>query len=89
MRVVQALFWLRDLLPANKGQIFNRLLGILRDPSHGKAIQDDLRSGLSILPEWLQEVVRDLLKRSSDATQTPNQGDSGAGEGMPSEEAKS
>jgi len=56
-------------------------LGIFRDPSHGKAIQDDPRIGLSTLPEWLPEVVRDLLKRSSDASQTPNQ--ASAAEGMP------
>src|ERR1700747_1102480 len=57
MRVVQALYWLRDLLPTNKDQIFKRLLTILRDPTHGRAIQDNLRNGLSTLPEWLQEVV--------------------------------
>ena len=82
MRVVQALHWLRDLLPTNKNQIFKRLLGILRDPSHGKAIQDDLRTGLSTLPEWLQEVVRDLIKRSSNASQTQNQGDFSVADGV-------
>jgi hypothetical protein len=67
--------------PRTSAKFSNASLGILRDPSHGKAIQDDLRIGLSTLPEWLQEVVRDLLKRSSDASQTPNQ--ASAAEGMP------
>jgi hypothetical protein len=87
MRVVQALHWLRDMLPTNKNQIFKRLLAILRDPSHGKEIQNDLRSGLSTLPEWLQEIVRDLLKRSSDASQTANLG-ARATEGIPHSETK-
>jgi hypothetical protein len=64
MRVVQALHWLRDMLPREKNRIFKQLLSILRDPTHGKAIQDDLRSGLPTLPEWLQDVVRDLLHQS-------------------------
>lgn len=64
MRVVQALHWLRDMLPRDKASIFKRLLAILHDPSHGKAIEDDLRSGLPALPEWLQEIVRDLLHQA-------------------------
>ena len=66
MRVVQALHWLRDMLPTNKDRIFKKLLTILRDPDHGKAIKDDLRSGLSALPGWLQQIVRDLLAQASD-----------------------
>ena len=65
MRVVQALHWLRDMLPADRGRILNRLLAMLRDPNRGKAIQDDLSSGLSALPEWLQDIVRDLLHKAS------------------------
>ena len=71
MRVVQALYWLRDLLPTDRDQIFKRLLWIFADPIHGKAIQDDLRDGLSTLPEWLQEIVRELLRRSKDAKPAP------------------
>lgn len=75
MRVVQALYWLRDMLPTNKDQIFKRLLAILRDPTHGRAIQDDLRSGLPTLPEWLQELVRQLLKQLNDSAKTQNEED--------------
>lgn len=64
MRVVQALHWLRDMLPRDKASIFKRLLAILHDPSHGNAIEEDLRSGLPALPEWLQEIVRDLLNQA-------------------------
>ncbi len=47
MRFVQALHWLRDMLPSDDGSLHQRLVSILKDPDHGQAIQDDLRSGLS------------------------------------------
>jgi hypothetical protein len=65
MRFVQALHWLRDMLPADDGSLRKRLISILRDPDHGLAIQDDLRSGLSALPEWMRVIVRDLLQQVS------------------------
>jgi hypothetical protein len=54
MRFVQALHWLRDMLPSDDGSLHKRLISILKDPDHGRAIQDDLRSCLSALPEWTQ-----------------------------------
>lgn len=72
MRVVQALHWLRDMLPRDKEHIFKRLLAILHDPQHGKAIQEDLRSGLPALPEWLQEVARELLRQAQDSAHPKN-----------------
>jgi hypothetical protein len=65
MRLVQALRWLRDMLPSDDGRLRKRLLSILKDPAHGLAIQDDLRSGLSALPEWMRVIVRDLLQQVS------------------------
>lgn len=61
MRFVQALDWLRDMLPSDDGQLRRRLLSILRDPQHGQAIRDDLCANLSALPEWMREIVRNLL----------------------------
>lgn len=61
MRFVQALDWLHDMLPSDDGQLRRRLLSILRDPQHGKAIRDDLRTNLAALPEWMREMVRDLF----------------------------
>jgi hypothetical protein len=69
MRVVQALYWLRDLLPRDMDRIRARLVSVLQDPSHGVAIRDDLRKGLSALPEWMQTIVRDLLRRTDGAGQ--------------------
>jgi hypothetical protein len=63
MRFVQALHWLRDMLPSDDGQVQRRLVSILRDPDHGQAIRDDLRVGFSALPEWMRAIVRDLLRQ--------------------------
>jgi hypothetical protein len=61
MRVVQALHWLKDRLPADRPQIRQRLLRIFRDPAQGPAIVADLRDGFSALPGWMQDFLRDLL----------------------------
>jgi hypothetical protein len=61
MRVVQALHWLKDMLPGDHDRIMKRLRAILRDPSNGTAVREDLRSGLPTLPTWMQRIVRDLL----------------------------
>ncbi len=65
MRFVQALHWLRDMLPSDDGSLRRRLVSILRERGHGQAIQDDLRSGLPALPEWMRMIVRDLLQQAS------------------------
>ena len=62
MRFVQALHWLRDMLHSDDGSLRRRLVSILKDPDHGQPIQDDLRHGVSALPEWMRAVVRDLLR---------------------------
>lgn len=64
MRVVQALHWLKDVLPGAEGRIMQRLRVILSDPKNGPSIREDLRSGLFTLPAWMQRVVRDLLART-------------------------
>lgn len=64
MRIVQALHWLRDLLPTEGASILRRIEKILDDPKHGKAIRDDLLDGLDSLPAWLREVVARLLREA-------------------------
>jgi hypothetical protein len=63
MRVVQALYWLQDMLP-REGE-HDRIASILRrvfaDPKHGQATRDDLRKGIGALPIWMQEFLRPLL----------------------------
>lgn len=61
MRVVQALYWLKDLLPSDRDGIMSRLKRILNDPDSGPAIRDDLKEGLPAMPTWMQSFVRELL----------------------------
>jgi hypothetical protein len=63
MRIVQALHWLQDTLgdPGQRTRVIDRLRQILDDPDHGDAMREDLRAGMSALPIWMQEFVRDLL----------------------------
>lgn len=63
MRVVQALYWLQDKLrDANeRTRVAAILRRLLADPEEGHRIRDDLREGLSALPIWMQEFLRDVL----------------------------
>jgi Family of unknown function (DUF6088) len=60
MRVVQALYWLQDLLVNREER--ERVAGILRrlfdHPGQGLAIREDLKEGLPALPIWMQEFLR-------------------------------
>lgn len=69
MRVVQALHWLKDLMPTERPKIMSRLHELLADPVHGPAIRDDLRQGIRTLPAWMQRAVRDLLAGVDDSEQ--------------------
>jgi hypothetical protein len=65
MRVVQALYWLQDVLMSDRDRVLTRLASILDDPKHGQTIRDDLRGGLHTLPIWMQSILRELLARAS------------------------
>jgi len=71
MRIVQALRWLKDTLPADRDRIMAHLAAILADRRHGKALRDDLRAGVATLPAWMQEIVRALLSVHTDRSATP------------------
>jgi len=72
MRIVQALHWLKDTLPADRDRILARLSSVLADPRYGKGLRDDLRTGLPTLPAWMQDIVRELLSRDHDHPITPS-----------------
>jgi hypothetical protein len=63
MRVVQALHWLQDMLSkaTERRRVIDHLRKILADPTHGPPIRDDLRTGLSALPIWMQDLVREVI----------------------------
>lgn len=60
MRVVQALYWLKDTLATDKSRIIRQLAKLLADPTQGAAIRQDLLAGFSALPTWMQSIVREL-----------------------------
>lgn len=60
MRVVQALYWLKDTLASDRSTVMNRLTKVLADPAHGVAIRQDLIDGFAVLPGWMQGIVREL-----------------------------
>ena len=60
MRVVQALHWLKDTLTSDHDRILARLSKVLADPVHGAAVRQDLLDGFSVLPAWMQSLVREL-----------------------------
>ncbi|QKC86654.1 hypothetical protein EB232_32415 [Mesorhizobium sp. NZP2077] len=63
MRVVQALHWVQDMLAqeSERERIRTQLRRLLADAKHGDAIREDLRAGLSAMPIWMQEFLRELL----------------------------
>ena len=65
MRVVQALYWLRDLSAGDHRRILTRLSKVLTHPVHGDPIRQDLAAGVHTLPTWMQKLVRELLTRIS------------------------
>jgi hypothetical protein len=70
MRVVQALHWMKDVLndPDERARVAGLLRRLFSDPVHGSAIRDDLREGISALPIWMQEFLRDLINRTREET---------------------
>jgi Family of unknown function (DUF6088) len=73
MRVVQALYWLKDTLddPEERARVIQRIRDLLFEPTHGTVIRTDLRAGLSALPIWMQELLRDLVGSASAQNATP------------------
>jgi hypothetical protein len=64
MRVIQSLYWMQDMLSHSdeRLRIKAKLQRLLEDPVHGQVIRDDLRAGLSAVPIWMQEFLRDLIR---------------------------
>jgi hypothetical protein len=69
MRIVQALHWLHDMLPGD-GDSIKRIKKILDDPTQGKAIRDDLRTGLGVLPGWMRDLVNRMLQNADQSNVT-------------------
>lgn len=73
MRVVQALHWLKDTMVSDRDRILGRLATVLADPTHGTAIRQDLLDGFSVLPAWMQSLIRELSSRDPQTAVTRTQ----------------
>lgn len=71
MRVVQALYWLQDMLQSDPSPLLKRLKSLLKDPDNGPAIRNDLRQGIHTLPIWMQTIVRGLIGDRTAAPSAP------------------
>ncbi|MEQ9108795.1 MAG: DUF6088 family protein [Limnobacter sp.] len=70
MRIVQALYWLKDTLTSDRSLILNKLAKILADPTHGFTLRQDLLAGFNVLPAWMQSMIRELLAGDPQNTST-------------------
>jgi len=61
MPLIQALCWIRDMLPQEGPTLDARVRTLLVDPEQGRAIREDLKQGWSALPTWMQELLRPML----------------------------
>ncbi len=66
MYLVQALHWLHDVLctQGEKEKLLSTIHRLLTDQKSGRALIEDLTSGLSAMPIWMQEILRDPLKEA-------------------------
>ena len=64
MNVVQALHWLHDVMSvdAEREKILQSIQRLLENKKTGLDLVADLRSGLSAMPIWMQDMLRKLLK---------------------------
>ncbi|MDQ0304880.1 hypothetical protein J2S75_003930 [Ancylobacter polymorphus] len=72
MRVVQALYWIQAMMEGDNDReaITNGLDRLFKNPEHGKEICNDLRTGLSAMPIWMQDFLRPLLGPADAAPET-------------------
>ena len=70
MRIVQALHWLKPKLdnPDDNQRIRRRIKALLSDSKQGPTLRKDLKEGLSALPTWMQDFLRDLLPTRSSSS---------------------
>lgn len=65
MRIVQALYWLRDVVnsdhPIESRSIKNKLTVLLKNSKQKTILLTDLYKGLYTLPSWMQIFLKDIL----------------------------
>lgn len=72
MRIVQALYWLQDLILTQQADsATGKLHDLLSNSDRGQTLRDDLREGLPTLPIWMQAYLRDLLEGTNPTLPLP------------------
>jgi len=70
MRIVQALYWLRDQIdpqePLFQDSIKSKLIALLTHPKTGPTLCSDLKAGFHTLPIWMQEFITELFQEMDD-----------------------
>lgn len=69
MYLVQALYWLHDVVDSEieRSKIDTIIRKLLTDKEEGARLTDDLRAGLSAMPIWMQDVLRQPLAEAARA----------------------
>ena len=69
MYLVQALHWLHDVIASDveRSKIDKTVRKLLSDRQNGTILADDLRTGLSAMPIWMQDLLRKPLALSDRA----------------------
>jgi hypothetical protein len=63
MRIVQAMSWLKSKMsdPDESHRIRQRINSLLWDRETGATLRKDLKKGLTSLPAWMQDFLRDMV----------------------------
>lgn len=63
MYLVQALHWIHDAVESEieRSKLENRICKLLADERDGPRLIEDLRSGLSAMPIWMQDILRNPI----------------------------
>ncbi len=67
MYFVQALHWINDAMQSDseRSRLDHIILRLLADEKDGQRLRQDLRSGLSAMPIWMQDILRDPINSAS------------------------
>lgn len=67
MYLIQALHWIHDAIQgdAERSKLDSTIRKLLSDKKDGQRLTEDLRSGLSAMPIWMQDILRDPINSAS------------------------
>jgi len=71
MYLVQALYWVHDAMRSDieRSKIDRTIRNLLADENNGPRLAEDLRTGFSAMPIWMQEKLRKPLTTADSGIQ--------------------